>query len=145
MESDLTLKVESSGPVVAWVWDHGMGASLVVLVVKNPPVNSGDVDLFLGSGRYPRGGNGNPLQYFCLVNPMDREAWWATVYSNTELDMTECLRMHTHTQNGGLAPFAEAAVLSGQGSPSPWRSVSVVGCQFCRAVRGPLYPWPCAV
>ena len=46
-------------------------------VVKNPPVNAGDVgDLgsILGLGRFP-GGNGNPLQYSCLENAMDREAW----------------------------------------------------------------------
>ena len=34
-------------------------------------------------------GNGNPLQYSCLKNPMDRRAWWATVHGITELDMTE--------------------------------------------------------
>ena len=34
----------------------------------------------LGSGRSPGGGHGNPLQYFCLENPMDRGAWWATVH-----------------------------------------------------------------
>ena len=33
-----------------------------------------------GSGRFPRGGYGNPLQYSCLENPVDREAWWATVH-----------------------------------------------------------------
>ena len=33
-----------------------------------------------GSGRSPGGGNGNPLQYSCLENPMDREAWWTTVH-----------------------------------------------------------------
>ena len=48
-------------------------------VVKNPPVNAGDGDLILGLGRSPGGGNGNPLQYSCLENPTDREAWWATV------------------------------------------------------------------
>ena len=48
-----------------------------MLVVKNPPVNAGDVrDAVLnpGSGRPPEGGNGNPLQYSCLENPMDRGA-----------------------------------------------------------------------
>ena len=40
----------------------------------------------------PGGGNGNPLQYSCLENPMDREAWWATVHGvSEELDMTELL------------------------------------------------------
>ena len=50
------------------------------LVVKNPPVDEGDADWILGSGRSPGGGNGYPLQYSCLGNPMDRGAWWATVY-----------------------------------------------------------------
>ena len=57
--------------------------SLVVLVVKNLPGNSGDVrdmGLIPGSGRSPGGGHGNPRQYSCLENPMDREAWQATVY-----------------------------------------------------------------
>ena len=51
-------------------------ASQVVLVVKNPPANAGDVrDLGLipGSGRFPGGGHGNPLQHSCLENPMDQE------------------------------------------------------------------------
>ena len=41
------------------------------------------------SGRSPGEGNGSPLQYFCLVNPMDRGAWQATVHGVTELDTTE--------------------------------------------------------
>ena len=44
-------------------------------VVKNPPANSGDVGSVPGSGRSPGEGNGNPLQYSCLRNPMDRGAW----------------------------------------------------------------------
>ena len=45
-----------------------------------------------GSGRSPGGGHGNPLQYSCLENPIDREAWWATVHGVTELNTTEvCL------------------------------------------------------
>ena len=54
----------------------------MVLVVKNPPANAGavrDVHLSPGLGRSPGGGHGNPLQYSCLKNPMDRGAWWATV------------------------------------------------------------------
>ena len=43
-------------------------------VVKNSPANAGDVGLIPGSGRTPREGNGNPLQYSCLGNPMDRVA-----------------------------------------------------------------------
>ena len=52
------------------------GASQVALVVKNPPVSAGDVrnsGSIPGSGRCPGGGNGNPLQYSCLKNPMDNE------------------------------------------------------------------------
>ena len=49
-------------------------------VVKNPPANAGDVGATLGSGRYPAEGNGNPFQYSCLGNPMDRGAWRATVH-----------------------------------------------------------------
>ena len=52
-------------------------------VVKNLPVNAGDagdVDLIPGLGRFPEGGHGNPLQYFCLENPMDRRAWQAIVH-----------------------------------------------------------------
>ena len=41
---------------------------------------SGDVDSIPGSGRSPGGGKGNPLQYCCLGNPIDRVAWWATVH-----------------------------------------------------------------
>ena len=44
-------------------------------VVKNPPANAADLGLILGSGRSPGEGNGNPLQYSCLGNPMDRGAW----------------------------------------------------------------------
>ena len=42
--------------------------------VKNPPANEGDVNLIPGLGRNPGGGNGNPLQYSCLENAMEREA-----------------------------------------------------------------------
>ena len=48
-------------------------------MVKNPPANAGDVGLIPGSGGSPGGGNGNPLQYFCLENLMDRGAWWVMV------------------------------------------------------------------
>ena len=50
-------------------------------MVKNPPANAGDIrdGVMAGSGRSPRGGHGNPLQYSCLENPTDRGAWWPTV------------------------------------------------------------------
>ena len=49
-------------------------------VVKNPPANAEDVGSIPESGRSPGRGNGNPLQYSCLENPMDRWAWQATVH-----------------------------------------------------------------
>jgi len=42
-----------------------------------------------GWGRFPGGGHGNPLQYFCLENPRDRGLWWATAHSVAELAATE--------------------------------------------------------
>ena len=48
---------------------------------KESPTNVGDTGWIPGSGRSSGGGNGNPLQYSCLENPVDRGAWWATVQS----------------------------------------------------------------
>ena len=57
--------------------------SHLALMVKNLPVNVGyirDSSLISGLVQFPRGGDGNPLQYSCLGNPMDRGAWWLTVH-----------------------------------------------------------------
>jgi len=54
------------------------GASQVALVVKNPPSNTGDLrdsSWIPGLGKTPGGGHGNPLQYSCLENPLDRGTW----------------------------------------------------------------------
>ena len=56
-------------------------ASLMAQMVKNLLA---DLDLILGLERSPGGGHGNPLQYPCLENPMDREAWWVTVFEITK-------------------------------------------------------------
>ena len=61
-------------------------------MVKNPSANAGDVrevGSIPGSGRSPGEGHDNPLQYSYLENPMNREAWWATVHRVAESDMTE--------------------------------------------------------
>ena len=59
----------------------------MALVVKNPPDNEGDirdVGSIPGLGRSPGGWHGNPLQYSCLENPMDRGAWQAVVHRVTK-------------------------------------------------------------
>ena len=67
-------------------------ASQVVQAVKNPPANAGDIreqGSIPGSGMSPEGGHGNPLQYSCLENPIDRGARGAAIHgSRKELDMT---------------------------------------------------------
>ena len=64
-------------------------------MLKNPPANAGDTrdaGSVPRSGRSPGGGNGNPLQYSCLGNSIDRQAWWATVHGvPEELDTAERL------------------------------------------------------
>ena len=64
-------------PTVYW-------ASLVAQLLKNLPANEGDMGSVPGLGRSPGEGNGNPVQYSCLGNPMDRGAWLATVHRVTK-------------------------------------------------------------
>ena len=75
-----------------------MWASQVVLAVKNPTVNAGDIrdtSSVPGLGRSPGGRHGNPLQYSCLENPMDRAVWWATVHGVTQSQTRlKQLKMH---------------------------------------------------
>ena len=58
-------------------------------VVKNPPANARTAGLTPGPGRSPGEGNGKPLQYSCLENPMNRGAWRATVHGVAESETTE--------------------------------------------------------
>ena len=77
-------------------------ASLVAQIVKNPPANAGNVGSTPGSGRSPGEKNGNPLQYSCLGNPMDRGTWRAIVHgvtkSQTRLSEWTVTQQRVHTQ-----------------------------------------------
>ena len=74
-----------------WIYNDSR-APQVVLVVKNPPANSGDIrdeGSIPGSGRSPGGGHGNPLQYSCLKNPMDRGAWWVHGVAKSQTQLSD--------------------------------------------------------
>ena len=93
-------------------------------MVKNLLTNArctGDMGSIPESGRCPGGGNGNPLQYYCLKNPVDRGTWWATVHGVTESQtqlsthtlLVQCLRR--------IYPNAGAQVQSLVGELDPTR------------------------
>ena len=78
----------------------------MVLVVKNPPASAGDIrnmGLIPGSRRSFGGGRGNPLQYSCLENPVDRGAWLATVHRVAQ-SQTRLTRLSTHAYSTAF-PF----------------------------------------
>ena len=77
----------------------------MVLKVKNPPANAEDKRL--GLGRSPGEGNGNPPQYSCLENPMDRGTWWATVHevARVEHDFATKSPVTIHPSNARLLLF----------------------------------------
>ena len=65
-------------------------------MVKNLPANAGDTGSIPGSGRSPGGGHSNPVHYTCLGNPMNREAWQATVYGVAKSWIQLSDRTYTH-------------------------------------------------
>ena len=88
------------------------GASQVVLVVKNPPANTGDIrdaDSVPGLRRSPGGEHGIPLQYSCLENLINRGAWWATAHMVTmSQTQSKQLSMHTRICPRVLVTFPES-------------------------------------
>ena len=91
-------------------------ASQVALQVKNPLANAGDVrdvGSIPGLRGSSGGGYGNPLQYSCLENPMDSEAWRATSpWGGKESDLTEEKRLNTHVQSAGKNYLHGSAALT---------------------------------
>ena len=76
-------------------------------MVKNTPANAGDtgdVGTIPGSGRAPGVGNGNSLEYSCLENSREREAWQAAVHGIAESDKTDCTQTHRFTPKPTLVP-----------------------------------------
>ena len=76
------------------------GASLVAQRVEKSACNVGDLGSIPESGKSPGEGNGNPLQYSCLENPMDRRAWGAIVYAVTKDSDTTKQQEWTHYIDG---------------------------------------------
>ena len=75
-------------------------------VVKSPPANagvSGDLGLIPESGRFPGGGNGNPLQYSCLENPRDGGAWLVAVYGVAQ-SQTQLKRLSSSSSSSSYCP-----------------------------------------
>ena len=97
----------------------------VVLMVKNPSASAGDirdVGLITGSGRFPEGGHGNPPQYSCLENPMDRGAWWATVHgvANKAHEVTEVTCTHAYRTLSRCCSLVCLDVWETLTIPRPW-------------------------
>ena len=80
----LVLGIQQTDSVIYICIDRGFPGGATV---RNSPANAGDAISIPGLGMYLGGGNGNPLQYSCLENPMDRGAWRAIVHRVAESDM----------------------------------------------------------
>ena len=84
----------ATDPEEQHIWKHTCGWPTIsyglpqCLSSKESACSSGDTSLIPGWGRSSGGGNGNPLHYSCLENPIDRGVWWDTVHGVTESDTT---------------------------------------------------------
>ena len=91
----------------------------MVLMVKNPPAKAGDMGSIPGLGRFPGVGNGNPLQYSCLENPMDRGTGQAAVHRVTKSHTGLKQHTHTHTHTFLLPLWGSDPFLSSIPTPPP--------------------------
>ena len=101
-------------------------ASQMVLMVKNPPAKAGDMGSIPGLGRFPGVGNGNPLQYSCLENPMDRGTGQAAVHRVTKShaglkqhSTHPHVCTHTHTHSCSLCGALTHSLAPSQPRPLP--------------------------
>ena len=107
--------LQKVGRAYRLIWETGFSGGSVVKKLPGKVGDTGPSALTPGLGRSPGGGNGNPLQYSCLENPMEREAWW-TPWGGKESDTAE----HTRT----LAWLSELKVVNTVVAQYPWRTVS---------------------
>ena len=127
-------------------------ASQVALVVQNPPGSAGDTratDSFPGSGRFPGGRHGSPLQYSCLENPMNSGAWWAGVQrvtkSRTRLSDLACTHSGSRESRrtkgwaGARADISCSGSQTQKPSPLPTRPDFSFGRKSCHI--HPLCRW----
>ena len=89
---------------------------------KESVCNAGDLGSIAGLGRSPGEGTGNPSQYFCLENPMDRGAWWATVHGVSK-SWIQLSTAYTHRWSLPWQPRVELTSLK---SASTWHFVSLI-------------------
>ena len=128
-------------------WDR-VWASQVVLVVKNLSANAEDIrdtGSILGPGRSPGGGHGNPRQYSCLVNPMDRGAWRATVHGVAKSQTwLKRLSMHAHTHDREQMPWWTIGKLSPLGKQRfrhSWECIILLEGNVCERQKRKKVEW----
>ena len=95
-------------------------------MIKNPHAKAGDTGWIPGSGRSPGGGNGNPLEYSCLGNPMDSGAWRATVHGVTK--EIQPSNVTTKTKSGDCGDDEKECTCLGRRIGSSWCNGSQGEC-----------------
>ena len=116
-----------------------MRASQLVLEVKNLPPSAGDkrdAGLIPELERYPRGGYGNPLQYSCLENPIDRGTWWALVHRVAKNQTRLSNLAHKHNAAAAKSLLCDLETAAHQAPPS---------LGFSRQEHGSGLPFPSPV